>query len=592
MDKDRILTAARSHIEHVRDGIPPYVAKLEQLSSKTDAEISKSVRQDQVIQWKIKDQIKQKISELHELTKSPYFIKCEVREVGATDIRNMWFSKFEYSEEFIYSWLAPISSIRFEDPGFVEYRLPSGAFKKLELISKEQYMIVDGKILFCSFESKTTPRTLVHQEHFSNRKNVFVLPEIVAQMEKAQDQVIRLPYKGGIIISGPAGSGKTTLAFHRLAYLIRSPETSALFPNDKVTVIVQDTGTRNYFTHLLPELGIHNVEISSFAEWALRILGVEDYSYVARYGLTDVEQDEYEYQKLKALRAKKENKFTSTTSAFLRKVYAGFSDDAQTVLKKQISEKVLDRFDITLLLQSYCANKKVIKSRLRKRVISFSAAIIDEFQNYLPEQLDLLQLFLDKDVDSMIYVGDVAQQIRIGTTMTWDRLDSHIVQNRRVVLNKVYRNTQNILKYINAHGYDVTIPETLRAGDEVIEKTDLSPDQQLQYVKEIVQSKRDATIGILAKESRDLEAYKKEFASHENVHVLTMINSQGVEFDTVFIVGVHRDMCAIKHVEPQHKKEKIKIERDIVYIALTRAMNSMHILGSVSLGEAVALLKL
>lgn len=588
MDKDRILTAARSHIVHVRDGIPPYIAKMEQLSSKTDAEISKSRREDQVIQWKIKDQIKQKITELRELSSSPYFIKCEVRETGAIDSYAMWFAKFEYSEEFIYSWLAPVSSIRFENPGHVEYLLPSGAHKKLELLSKEQYMIVDGKILFCSFESQTQPRMLVHQEHFSNRKNTFVLPEIVAQMEKAQDQVIRLPYKGGIIISGPAGSGKTTLAFHRLAYLMRSPETSAFFPNDKVTIIVQDTGTRDYFTHLLPELGIHNVEISSFAQWAFRILGIEEYSYIARYGRIDMEQDEYEYQKLQALRAGKENKFSTATSTFLKKAYRDISETSQALLKGQLSQKVLDRFDITLLLQSYCANKKVIKSRLRKREVSFAAAIIDEFQNYLPEQLDIFQLFLDKDIDSMIYVGDVAQQIRIGTTTTWDKFDAQIHASRRVVLNKVYRNTKHILQYIETLGYKVTIPDSLREGAEVIEKIDFTTEQQFEYVKSVVRNNPNVTIGILAKEATDLEQYHKEFGSYQNVHVSTMINAQGVEFDTVCIVGVHTQMCDVEHVPTSHVTEKKKIEKDIMYIALTRAMNYMHILGTSSLKEVLS----
>ena len=48
------------------------------------------------------------------------------------------------------------------------------------------------------------------------------------QMEKAQDQVIRAHHAGPLVISGPAGSGKTTLALHRVAFLTQSPETMAV----------------------------------------------------------------------------------------------------------------------------------------------------------------------------------------------------------------------------------------------------------------------------------------------------------------------------------------------------------------------------
>jgi superfamily I DNA/RNA helicase len=155
------------------------------------------------------------------------------------------------------------------------------------------------------------------------------------------------------------------------------------------------------------------------------------------------------------------------------------------------------------------------------------------------------------------------------------------------VLNKVYRNTKNILRYIETLGYKVTIPDSLREGAEVIEKVDFTTEQQFEYVQSVIQNNPNVTVGILAKEIGDLEQYNKAFGAHENVHVSTMINAQGVEFDTVCIVGVHAHMCNVEHIPPHHVAEKKKIEKDIMYIALTRAMNYMHILGSSSLKEVV-----
>lgn len=66
-------------------------------------------------------------------------------------------------------------------------------------------------------------------------------------MEKAQDQVIRASHKGSLVIGGPAGSGKTTLALHRVAYLTQAPETSEFYPTKSIIVFVQDTGTKITF---------------------------------------------------------------------------------------------------------------------------------------------------------------------------------------------------------------------------------------------------------------------------------------------------------------------------------------------------------
>jgi DNA helicase-2/ATP-dependent DNA helicase PcrA len=109
-----------------------------------------------------------------------------------------------------------------------------------ELISKEQYMITDGKIVFMAFESLEQARELIYQEYFSQRKSSFLLPEIVEQMEQAQDKVIRAHHQGSFLISGAAGSGKTTLALHRVAYLLQSPDTAERFKTENTIVFVQD----------------------------------------------------------------------------------------------------------------------------------------------------------------------------------------------------------------------------------------------------------------------------------------------------------------------------------------------------------------
>lgn len=580
MDKIKLLNTLRKNITYIQNKILFNIEKIKKINSKTAREISSLRKEEQVVQWKIKEMLEKRLKELEDLHKSPYFMKCKIKELDKNTTKFIYFSKFELIDESISSWLSPIASIRFENPGLVTYNLPSNAVKKIELISKEQYMIVDGQVIFFALESKTIPRTLIYQKHFSNKKHTFFLPEIITQMEKAQDYVIRLPYNEPMIISGPAGSGKTTLAFHRLAYLIRSPDTSSYFPSEDVMVFVQDSGTRNYFVNLLPELGINNVRITTFAEWVFNLLNLEGYEYVSRYGNYEQERDEYEYQKLQVLRSVKNVKFNSNLPKFLKLVYKDyFTHGCNKLFKKQMEEKMLDRFDLTIFIRSFLNSSNIKKTSYKKRIVKFAALIIDEFQNYLPEQLDVLKMFIDNNHNSIIYVGDIAQQIFIGTTKTQEQLNNEVKDSRQIVMSKVYRNTKKILQFIQDCGYEISIPEGIKEGKGVIEKIVSGVEDEIIYIKEQINFNGDNTIGILTKDPNYLVRFKEEFDGLENIHILTMIESQGVEFDIVFIVGINKEKFKLDYVPENHLKEKNKIEKDILYIALTRAVSELHILG-------------
>jgi DNA helicase IV len=464
-------------------------------------------------------------------------------------------------------------------------------------------MIVDGKLLFFSTESTTHSRELIYQEHFTRQKQGFILPEVVEQMEKAQDQVVRAHYRGPFVISGPAGSGKTTLALHRVAYLAQSPETAEYFTPETVLVLVQDKGTKDYFSHLLPELGIHGVVIRTFAEWAFAALNLEGYTFAQRYGATESEQIKYEYAKLSALKADIGVAYNKNIFSVLQKVYENFFDaTAKKIFKQQKDERVLDRFDLTILLAAFQKTKgafvvekeyyeELANGSYRKRKGSFplhyNLAIVDEFQNYLPEQLALIKSCLNHRLESVVYVGDIAQQTQLGTVRDWSHIGGQLQPERLVTLQKVYRNTKQILRYIKDLGYSIDVPQELKEGKEVVEKTFVSPEQECAYIKNSIAEVGNTTVGILAKNKKYLTAFKEFFGNQENIFCLSFQEAQGVEFDNVFIVGVEKEMFDLPNIPEQIVSEVKKIERDLLYVALTRAMAELHILGSSSLSESL-----
>lgn len=602
--KEKLLNSLKLHIDYIRHRI---LAKLEittVLADKSIKEISRMRPEDQAVQMQLKANAQNRIVELNNLNGSPYFMKCYITDDKGEE-KEYFFAKHQFSEESIYSWVAPVASIRFENLGKVTYKLPNGETKTITINKKEQYMIVDGKVIFFSLEEKGKSRELIYQEHFTKQKSEFALPEIIAQMEKAQDQVIRASYKGPLVISGPAGSGKTTLALHRVAYLTQAPDTAEFFPSESIVVFVQDIGTKQYFGTLLPGLGINDVHIVTFYEWAFSVLGLSDYSYIERYGGNEEEKDLYEYQKLRVLRSKSIPVWKTNISAVLSAFYGeGFSKENANLFNNQKKERKLDRFDLVILLRSYFERYKkfeikreyntFVKDKLvrktEKKLVSYSLMIFDEFQNYLPEQLQIMKSCLIEDTRSSVYVGDIAQQVKLGTLRSFEDIGESILLDRNIKLNKVYRNTKSILSFIQSLGYKTEIPNGVKTGPIVVEKIFKSSEEEIQHIKEFILAYENGSIGILAKEESYLASFKKEFADKKNIHILTMLEAQGVEFDLVFLVGIRRSSFDVTiHIDmlPEHIEERKRMQKDLLYVALTRAITELHILGEEKLENII-----
>lgn len=600
--KQKLLKQVKLRIDFVREKIQEKLEAAKVLANQSLKGFGKLTSENQAVFMSLRGNAHKRIVELTHLEGSPYFMKCEITDESGKD-KNYFFAKHEFSEESIYSWIAPVSAIRFENPGKASYKLPNGVIRTITINQKETYMIVDGKILLFALETKNKPRELIYQEHFTKQKSEFTLPEIVAQMEKAQDQVIRASHKGGLVISGPAGSGKTTLALHRVAYLTQVPDTALLYPSESIMVMVQDNGTKNYFSTLLPSLGINDVKITTFSEWAFKILGFKEYFYTERYGKNEEEKDLYEYQKLQALREVSTAGWNKNIYTILSSQYSKyFSRDNIKLFEKQKKEKVLDRFDLVILLKSYFEKHKKfeikreysasIKGKVvrktEKTAVLYSLMIIDEFQNYLPEQLQILKGCLSDKTQSMVYVGDMAQQVKLGTIRNWQDIGEIILSERNIKLNKVYRNTKNILSFVKSLGYEIELPDELKEGPAVMEKIVKTAEEEIEHIKGLISKYENGSIGILAKDESYLMNFKKEFSNNKNIHILTILEAQGVEFDLVCLVGIRNKSFDITHyndISPLHIEERKRIQRDLLYVALTRAITELHILGSEKLNS-------
>lgn len=592
--KTNLLEKAKTHV----DGV---IGKINEESELTRKNIDSMEKRrlslssiDRRIEAEVLDHSKERLGELEHLMESPYFVRCDVAFAGDKETKSVYFGKFQSSNQNIYSWTSPAAVMRFETVGPISYSLPNGQKKAGEMARKDQFMIVGGQIVFMASEAKEWERTLVHQEHLSNRKSGFMLPEIVERMEKAQDEVIRAAHTGSFLIAGPAGSGKTTLAFHRIAYLTQSPDTAALYPGHNIIVFVQDKSTQAYFSALLPQLGINNVTITTWADWALELLGLNDFSYVFRFGDGEKERDEYEFSKLKAMRQAGELSYKGDPTAVLKRAYSGYFSAGQSEsFEEQLGNKLLDSFDLTILLKNkldleaglgverevVVEDKRGKLTLIRKMVpLKYSLIVLDEAENYLADQIKLIKECIGKN-QSILYVGDLAQQTRLGTIKSWNEAGEEFATGRKVVLEKVYRNTRQILDYIRSCGYEVNIPLGLNEGPPV-EELDLNDyEGAVKKINQIINENQAGAIGILHNDGKFAEKYRNSLAMQANVHLMTTHEAQGVEFDVVILLNYKTD-ADYEGYPADLATEKRKVDRDLKYVALTRSMRKLYVVNA------------
>lgn len=600
IEKKEILQEALTHVYKICTDISVYAKELNIFVKRLREKLQKEDLDDpEMVVATIIDKLESE-QQMQYASKIPYFIKCDVIFDDEQKQRSLYFGRFQFRDDEVYSWIAPAASIRFESPGRFSYTLPNGTERTGTLVRKNQYMIIDREIFFLSSEAIDYARELIYQKHFTEQKTGFMLPEIVEQMEKAQDTIIRSHYFGSFLVSGVAGSGKTTLALHRVAYLVQSPETEKLFNPSTITVFVQDASTKKYFSALLPELGINRVNITTFDEWAMKILEIDTKTFVRRYGNTEAEKDAYEFSKNKALQSLNIIPSGYQLETILNSVYGNFMTyKEKELLQQQLQENLLDSFDLTVLLKirlllekaliqnvekfkKQKSTGKYIKSVI-KQPINYSLIVIDEAENYLNEQIKLIKTCINSQTNAVIYVGDLVQRTMLWTLKDWSEVHEEFKEDRKVVLKKVYRNTKQILEYIQNNGYKTEIPQNIKNGEMVVEKIFSHKSDEVAFVEKLVKENKNKTTGILAKTEEYLEVYKKRLGSSENRLIMTINEAQGVEFDTVILVGINREFFKNYDLDETIDKERKKVNRDLIYVALTRAINRLYVCGDTKL---------
>ena len=192
----------------------------------------------------------------------------------------------------ISDWRAPIANLYYENSGpkeNVQYTSPIGV-RRGDLLQKRQFDISEARIRNI-YDAKTG--NVAADEFLLSQLNQRLgqkLKDIVATIQSQQNDIIREEINKPVIIQGVAGSGKTTILLHRLAYLFFAHKES--ITPERTLVIAPNKMFLDYISDVLPSLGIQGVETNTYMFWAKNILGWDE-KYVLYHKEENLEYKEY-----------------------------------------------------------------------------------------------------------------------------------------------------------------------------------------------------------------------------------------------------------------------------------------------------------
>lgn len=236
--------------------------------------------------------IDRKLRELTILQPSPYFGKVNFQEKGFEGKDSIYVGRFgitpqEAYEPVVVDWRAPVAGLFYAGKlGEAEYDAPLGKVQ-VDIEGKRQFIIKKEKLLGM-FDSEIDVKDEILQMVLS-KKAEEKLKDIIMTIQQEQDKIIRLPRENTIVVDGVAGSGKTTIALHRVAYLLYNYRKIL---QDKVLILGPNNIFMEYISTVLPSLGEIGVKQHTFTEFALDLLEINNIMDFREYMEKIINKDE------------------------------------------------------------------------------------------------------------------------------------------------------------------------------------------------------------------------------------------------------------------------------------------------------------
>ncbi|MDO8527887.1 MAG: AAA family ATPase [Deltaproteobacteria bacterium] len=558
---------------------------------------------------------KNKTEGLESLEEQPYFARV-VTEEGDKSVEFRLGTE-SFPDQRIIDWRkAPISKLYYdyregdeffetiqgrEREGVIGLRRSyQGKRENLHVVETAQGNVYREKEGWKAGEGKEQPasRSFRHDGH---------LPPILSLITPEQFQWITRDPGKPIVIQGVAGSGKTTVALHRLAWLLHK-DNGGLRP-EKCLVVMFNRSLKTYIQTTLPELNVKAVPIRTFHQWANQIVTE---LFGVRTAGNFKKSRELEMFKSSAVCFEHLFKFVEKfpdrkTKNKLVDLFVFFNylttldlffpkwDAICSQLKEQIKEMAFDFQDDSILLNLVYIEHGYYPVKDSKSLGVCDHIVIDEVQDFGLMEIRALLNALDQK-RTVTLVGDTAQKIVMGRNFdSWEIMlkDAGFEETTPITLTVSHRSTQEIMEVASRLRSDgagtMEAPRTQRSGPSPTfiraEGPQVLPNLVGQWIGARLKENPHALSSVICRWPKEAQklveelrklgypsvrlGHRDQFDFSPGVTVTNVHQVKGLEFRNVLIV------------EPSEENYKLtsEEERNLLYVAVTRAEQRLDAVG-------------
>lgn len=234
---------------------------------------SKAYKKSDVIRAQLMYLSEKRLKDIEGIKNKPYFARLDFKENGKNKeefyIGKLSVLDSKTKQPVVIDWRTPVANLYYNGRiGNAKYECLDGTING-EILLKRQYFI-ENKKLEKYVDIDVTGNDELLQEAISEKADDR-LKNIVATIQEEQNKIIRAGMNKPLIVQGVAGSGKTTIALHRIAYLIYNYEKE--FNPEDFMIIAPNRFFLNYISNILPDLGVDDVRQYTFEDFAYEVIG-------------------------------------------------------------------------------------------------------------------------------------------------------------------------------------------------------------------------------------------------------------------------------------------------------------------------------
>ena len=589
-----------------------------------------------------KDRLEKLSKRLKKQKKTPYFGKFNFQADNEKELSSYYIGighlqDKEKGENLVYDWRADISSLYYDDViGKTSYSCPTGKING-DLSLKRQFKIENGTLKYY-FDSNLVIDDNILMEELS-KNSTTKMHDIVSTIQKEQNVLIRSNDLHNLIVQGVAGSGKTSVAMHRVSYLLYKYRET--LKNEDILILSPSELFADYIEEVLPSLGEDKPYTTTFAHIAKKLLGenfatreelldnliangkqkdfeniaikysfefLEDFKsflnndicnlFVPKtlvFGNLVIEESEIRdiyYNKLKGLPIHKRIEAIAEHIVDLfnippSKNMAFFERAKKILYSKMITTDCLRIYNIFLRsmdldeidsIGAYdIAQILLIKENLFGLNHNYDAkyVIVDEMQDYTPCHFYLFEKLWHCP---KMYLGDINQSIDKNLSNDFLKLLSKEIKAKICYLTKSYRSTLQISKFSQKILGKKVANNVNRNGEEVKFITCKNIIKELEnFIKEKQEKYRNKTLCIICKDKQEIEYLQEHSLIINRFDVLdeTKEMSNNKNIITTIINSKGVEFDMVVIPFANDNNYKTELDRNLLYVASTRALHNL-----------------